>query len=72
MPYEKVNKRLEILQNSRPFKIIFVHMALATWRRSKFDNVHGMNSSLVIVKEKQATIAHLIILQEGLDFLKTN
>ena len=46
-------------------------MALATWRRSKFGSEDGVKSSLVSVKEKQATIAHFNVLEEGLEkFLK--
>ena len=35
-------------------------MALAAWKRSKFGCVDG-KSSLVSVKEKQATIAHFSV-----------
>ena len=44
-----------------------MHTAKSLWRRSKFDCV----SSLISVKEKQATIAHFDALEEGLGkFLK--
>ena len=46
-------------------------MALAAWRKSKFGSEDGVLSSLVSVKEKQATIAHFSVVEEGLgNFLK--
>ena len=46
-------------------------MALAVWRRSKFGSKDGVKSSLVSVKEKQATINCFRVLKEGLEkFLK--
>ena len=46
-------------------------MALAAWRRSKFGSEDGVQSSLVSIKEKQATIAHLSAVEDGLGkFLK--
>ena len=48
-----------------------MHTAKSTWGRSKFDCVNGVKSSLVSVKEKQATIAHFSVLEKGLGkFLK--
>ena len=46
-------------------------MALAAWRTSKFGSEDGVQSSLVISKEKQATIAYFSAVEEGLGkFLK--
>ena len=48
-----------------------MHIAKSAWRRSKFGSEDGVQSSLVSVKEKQATIAHFSAVEDGLGkFLK--
>ena len=48
-----------------------MHTAKFAWRRTKFGSEDGVSSSLVSVKQKQATIAYFSAVENGLGkFLK--